>query len=195
MKKLQWAAAAMVLLATPAFAGWKVVPEGGATSVAKGTLQVTPGEDWNRNSARPVKQSEVWTLDGTSLNELYFVSDLPAGGTLLRDIDKKNRPLPKMNDAMQLADIPEFFESSWRIAHNTTLFEMGAVEPTRLGGKAAVKFAYQYAVQGETLTRRGLAVGAVVNGRLYLINFTAPSIYYFDRDAPKAETVFATAKL
>lgn len=189
------AVAALTLPAAPALAGWKLAPQGATTAVARGTLRVTPSEDWNRNSARPVKQSEVWTIDGTTLNELYFVSNLAAGGTLLRDVDKKNRPLPKMSGAMQLADIPEFFESTWRIGLNTTVFEMGAIEPTKLDGRDAVKFAYRYAVQGETLTRQGIAVGTVINKQLTLINFVAPSIYYFERDAPKAQAVFASARL
>lgn len=198
MRKLHVSIAAATLLglsATPAMAGWKVVPHGMATAVAKSTLRVTPGEDWNQSSVRPVKQSEVWTLDGDSLNQLYFVSGLAAGGTLLRDSNKKSRPLPKMNGAMQLADIPEFFESSWRLGLNTSLFEMGAIEPTKLDGHDAVRFAYQYTVQGEMLTRKGIAVGTVVKGQLYLINFVAPSTYYFDRDRSKAQAIFDSARL
>lgn len=189
------AAAALALPAAPALAGWKIAPQGAATTVGKGTLRVTPSDDWNRSSTRPVKQGEVWTIDGEALNQLYFVSGLVPGSTLLRDVDKKNRPLPKMNAAMQLTDIPEFFESTWRIGLNTTVFEMGTVEPAKLDGRDAVKFSYQYSVQGETLTRKGIAVGTVVNRQLYLINFVAPAIYYFDRDAPKAQALFASAKL
>jgi len=57
---------------------------------------VTPSEDWNRNTDRPIKKGEVWTLDGAVLNELYFVSGLAAGETLFRDLDKKENPLPKL---------------------------------------------------------------------------------------------------
>lgn len=198
MKRFHTLVAALVIAAlpaAPAFAGWKIAAHGVSTAVAKGTLKVTPGEDWNRSSSRPIKKSEVWTLDGSTLNELYFVSGLAAGETLLRDVDKRNRPLPKMNGSMQLTDIPEFFESSWRVALGTTLFEMGAMEPARLGGRDAVKFAYTYSVQGETMLRKGVAVGTIVDRQLHLINFVAPSIHFFDRDAPKAEAVFASARL
>lgn len=189
------AAALAVLPLTPALAGWKLAPGGAPVAVAKGTLTVTPGEHWSKSSYRPIKKSEVWTIDGLTLNELYFVSGLAAGEPLFREFDKKNNPLPKMNAAMQLTDVPEFFESSARIAMNTSLFEVTSVAPAKLGGYDAVKFSYRYSSQGSTLMRQGMATGTVVKGQLYLINFAAPAIHYFARDTAKAEAIMASARI
>ena len=41
-------AAALAALTGPALAGWKLVPRTVPIAVAKGTLTVTAGEDWNR---------------------------------------------------------------------------------------------------------------------------------------------------
>lgn len=183
------------LPAEAALAGWKTAPHGAATAVAAGALTVTPSDDWNRNSRRPIKKSEVWTLDGETLNELYFVSGLIPGETLFRDADKKNRPLPKLGTSMVLTDLPEFFESSARIALNTSLFELTKVEPTRFGGRDGVKFSYRYSVQGEPLIRRGVASATLIGNQLSLINFSAPEVYYFDRDRPKVEAIMASAKI
>jgi hypothetical protein len=180
--------------ASPALAGWKLVPHGAAAKAA-GVITVTPGEDWNRSSRKPIKKGEVWTLDGANLNELYFVAGLIAGETLFKDIDKKNRPLPKVGASMVLTDIPEFFESSARITLNTSLFQIGTVAPAKFGAHDAVKFEYTYSVTGESLTRKGVAMGALVGGKLYLINFAAPSIHYYDRDAPKAHAIMASAQI
>jgi hypothetical protein len=38
-----------------------------------------------------------------------------------------------------------------------------------------------------------LAIGTVVNNQLYLINVSAPALYYFDRAAPKVEAIMASA--
>lgn len=188
------AVSAFALSAGPALAGWKTAPHGVATAVAKGTLTVTPGDDWNRSSRQPIKKGEIWTLDGETLNELFFVSGLVAGETLLKDIDKKNRPLPKMAASMGLTDIPEFFESTWRIGLNTSLFETVNVSAAQMGGHDAVRFRYRYSVQGQNLVRTGEALGTVVGGKLYLINFVGPSIFYFDRDIAKAQAVMASAR-
>lgn len=199
MKKPIYLAAGALALAAlpaaPALAGWKLMSQGAPVTVAKGTLRVTPAENWNRTSVRPIPKGEVWTIDGVTLNELYFVSALLPGETLYRDSAKKERPLPKLAATMQLTDIPEFFESSNRLAMNTSVFQITGTEPAHLGGQAAVKFSFEYALAGTTLTRKGVAVGTMVSGRLYLISFIAPSLFYFDRDRAKAEAIMASATM
>lgn len=198
MKTVRILIGALLLAAVPAgpaTAGWKLKSAAKATAVAKGKLKVTPPEDWNQWSRRPIKKSEVWTLDGVSLNELYFVSGLIPGETLYRDIAKKDRPLPKMSAGMVLTDIPDFVESSLRIALKTSVFQVTKVEPARFAGHDGVRFTYEYAVEDSPLVRKGLAVGTVFADQLYLINFTAPGLYYFDRDRPKVEAVMSSAAL
>ena len=198
MKKLLVLAAGAALLAapaTPVLAGWKLVEKDQPVTVAKGTMTIRPDARWNRWSTRPIKTSEIWTIDGPELNELYFVDGLAAGGTLFKDARKKDAPLPTLSAKAELADIPEFVESSLRVALNTSAFEMGKVEPAVLGGQPAVRFGYEYAVEGAPLKRRGLALGTLKDGKLRLITYTAPTLYYFDRDLAKAEAVFASATL
>jgi hypothetical protein len=189
------AVALSALAATPVVAAWKLASQGVATTVAKGTLTVTPGEDWNRASWRPIKKSEIWTLDGTGLNQLYFVSGLIAGETLYKDISKKDRPLPKLGAATQLTDIPEFYESSTRLETGTSVFRVTGSEPMQFAGRPGVKFTFEFAVSGSTLTRKGVAAGTIANDKLYLIVFSAPGIHYFDRDRAKAEAIMASAKI
>jgi hypothetical protein len=194
-RNIRIAAALLLALlpAAPALAGWKLTGHGTAVAVAKGTLKVTPGEEWNRGSARPIPKGELWTLDGVTLNQLYFVSGLVPGETLYRDGLKKDRPLPRMVGAMQLTDIPEFFESSNRLVLNTSVFQVTATEPTRFGGHDGVRFRYEYAIQNSTLTVKGEAVATIADNKLYLISFAAPSLFYFDRDRAKAEAIMASA--
>lgn len=195
MKKLTatlLAATLVAVPAAPALAGWKLIDQDERVKVAKSTMHVTPGEDWNRWSHRPIKRSEVWTLDGTNLNEVYFVSGLEPGQTLYRDRKKKEQPLPTFSASMELTDIPDFVESSTRLALNTSVFEMTGVEPSTLGGHPAVRFTYEYAVEGSALQRKGLGVGTVVDGNLHLVTFAAPEIYFFDRDLPKVEAIIAS---
>ncbi len=198
MKPIYKIAAAAVLAAlpvTPALAGWRLMPAGEETAVAAGTLKVTPQDDWNRWSKRPIKKGEVWTLDGATLNELYFVVGLAPGETMFRDFRKKEAPLPKLRAGMDLTEIPEFFESSQRIALQTSVFEITSVRPGELAGRSGVRFSFEYAVEGSTLVRKGEAAATLVEDQLYLISFIAPSIHYYDRDLPKAEKIMASATM
>lgn len=198
MKRLShWIAAAALVLApaTPLMAGWKLVKQGVAVKVAKSTMVVTPGENWNRSSYRASKKGETWSLDGPTINEIYFAAAMIPGEALYRDPNKKDRPLPLMRKSMQLSDIPEFFESSQRIIYNTSLYEVTGVEPVKFLGQDGVRFTYQFAIEGNPLQYKGVVQAALVSGKLYLISFDAPSIHFYDRDRAKAEAIMASAKL
>ena len=189
---LALAAALVALPAAPVLAGWKLVEEDKPVAVAKSAMRVTPSENWNRWTARPVKQGETWTRDGVNLNELYIVAGLPAGMTLYKDVQKKERPLPKLSAKLDLTEIPEFYESSTRLVLNTSVFQMTAVEPAKMGGQDAVKFAFEYSVEGSPLKRRGMGLGTMVKGQLYLIAFAAPATHFFDRDKAEVEAIMAS---
>jgi hypothetical protein len=183
------------LVATPASAGWSIMHAGRAVPVAKSGMTVTPADDWNRWSSRPSKKSEIWTLDGTSLNELSFFALIANGEPLYRERDKKNLPLPKFKSDMLPTDLVDLFEASNRILLQTSLFEVRSIEPTKLAGKDAVRFSYRYVVQNDELSREGEAVAANIDGRLYLVNFVAPSIHYYERDLPKFRTLVNSIRI
>jgi len=179
----------------PASAGWAVMADHQPVAVAKSTLTVTPGSDWNRWSKRPSKNGEIWTLDGVSLNELSFLAGISSGETLYKDRKKKDRPLPKFDAKMIAPDIVQLFEASNRIILQTSLFEIDKVEPATLAGHAGVHFTYHYTVQADEVRRKGEARAAVIGSKLYLINFAAPMIHYYDANAPEARAIMDSAKL
>ncbi|MCB2072393.1 MAG: hypothetical protein KDE49_01650 [Novosphingobium sp.] len=189
------ALAVSTMAASPALAGWNLIERNQPVSVAQNTLSVTPREQWNQWTRRPIRKSEVWTRDGVSLNQIYFVAALAPGETLFKDVAKKDRPLPKLGGSLQLTDIPDFFESSIRISLNTSVFELTGIEPATFAGRPGVKFTFEYAVEGTALRQRGMAAGTLVGDALYLIAYTAPSVFYYDRDLAEAEAIIASAAM
>jgi hypothetical protein len=184
-----------VALASPAMAGFKLMPTGKPQPVGKLGLSVTPPNDWNRLGAKIGRNAESWTLDGLSLNDLTFYAGIEEGRTLFREVDKKNRPLPKFTASMLPPDIVSLFEGSYRVAAGTSLFEIGQVEPATFAGKAGVHFTYSFVQQGEEVRRNGEGTGAIVGGKLYLITFEAPVIHYFDRDIARYHDLVRTARI
>ena len=188
-------ATALIAAPTAAVAGWKVMAAGAPVAVAKSALKVTPGKDWNKASYRPSKKGEMWTLDGLTLNELSFFAGLAPGETILKDRHKKDKPLPTFKAQMLAPEIVQLFEATWRITLDTSLFEIDQVEPTTFAGHQGVRFTYHYAVQGDDLRRNGEARAAVVNGQLYLINFTGPAIHYFPASIDEVHKIMDSAAL
>lgn len=189
------AGAAALLVATPAMAGFKLMPAGQSQLIRKSALSVKPGVAWNRLGARLGRNAEAWTLDGHSLNDLIFYTAIPAGQTLFREVDKKNKPLPKFDAKMLAPDVAALFESSYRIAGSTSLFSIDSIEPATFAGKPGFRFTYSFTVQDEEVRRAGEATGAIVNGQLYMITFEAPKIHYFDRNVADYRAVVASAKI
>jgi hypothetical protein len=167
---------------SPSQAGWTLMSKDTAVTVANSTMTVTPDQNWSRWTSRPSVKGEIWTIDGLALNELSFFGRINHGETLYRERDSRNMPLPKFRAEMLPTDIVEFFETSNRIVLQTTIFTIDKVEPAKLDGYDAVRFEYHFTVESDQLNRKGEGVAANVNGKLYLVNFAAPEIHYFDRD-------------
>lgn len=189
------AAAAALLVSAPATAGFKLMAPGQSQLIRKSTMSVTPTIAWNRLGARLGRNAEAWTLDGHSLNDLIFYSAIPAGGTLFREVDKKNKPLPKFDSKMLAPDVAAMFESTYRIAASTSLFTVDSIEPATFAGQPGFRFAYSFAVQGEEVRRSGEATGAIIRGQLYMITFEAPKVYYFDRNIADYRALVASTKV
>lgn len=188
-------AAAACALATPAMAGWKLMPKATPVTVAKSAMTVTPGEDWNRWSVRPSKRGETWTVDGVSLNELQFFAGVLPGEPIYRERNRKDEPLPRFDAKMLPPEIVQVVEGSHRILLRTSLFEVGEVAPMPLGGHPGLRFTYSYSVQDEDVRRKGEGRAAIVEGKLYLVTFAAPEIHYFDAGIAEARRVMDSVRI
>lgn len=169
-------------LAIPAHAGWKLIPANEEARLKKSGMTVTPTKEWNRWTRRPGKKAEAWTLDGLNLNEITFYGGIETGDTLLKDRNKKTKPLPRFDSSMLIPDIVQWFEANNRIVLDTALFEVDSIVPTQFAGQQGFRFTYHYVATGDELVRKGEAVGAMVEDKLYLINYAAPEIHFFDHN-------------
>jgi hypothetical protein len=181
------------LPASPALARWELIEGGKPFAIGKTGMRVTPGGNWNRWKANATDITENLSRDGIMLNDLFIVAGLPGGETLFAEADPKERPLPKLSATLDLIEIPEFYEGSIRLALNTSVFAITSTEPATMSGHPAIRFTFDYAFSDSPLNRRGLGMGTIVEGKLYLIVFDGPATYFFDRDRAEVEAIMASA--
>jgi hypothetical protein len=187
----RWLAGAVaLLLADPAGARWKEVAPA-RLAVAGSTLRVTADPGWNRWTKRPIKQEEVWSLDGPLLNRLDFFAGIAPGEPLARERNKNREPLPKFKAAMRAPEIAELIERTLRITEGAPDFVVETVAPVAFAGDQGFRLRFRY-TKGE-LVRRGEARGRVVDGKLYLITYAAPALYYFDTGLARATAIMDSA--
>lgn len=180
-------------VSAPALAN-KLIKAGQTVEVAKSDLQATPKIDWNRLNLRTGRDAETWTLDGELLNDVTFYGEIEDGKTLFREVDKRNRPLPRFSSTMLLTDIPAMLESSYRIARETPIFEITNAEPTTFAGRKGIRFAYEFLGPDE-VRRRGEASAAIIDGKLYMSSYEAPMLHFFDKSVEAYREVLASLKI
>ncbi len=187
------AAIAISIVAAEASAH-KLREAGAAVEVADSNVLVTPTRDWNRVSGRIGKNVETWTLDGTQLNDVTFFAGIAVGNPLVKERSKKHEPLPKFTKDTLLIEIPELLEGTYRPYKRLATFEIRNVEPTEFLGHDGILFAYRYSDR-DGLTKLGEASASIIGGKLYMITYDAPRIYYFERSLEDFRTLLRSARL
>ncbi|WP_338424836.1 hypothetical protein [Sphingopyxis kveilinensis] len=186
-----FAAAVVAAWSPSAKAGWKLMSA--KQTVQVDSLKVTPERDWNQGG-RPGQQGRVWTQDGTGLNALEFFSAIPNGGSLYKERDKKNNPMPKFDSNLLLPELADFFERSFRAANQLSDFSIVESAPTDIGGRKGLLVRYRYTMPNDELTRLGEARLAVVDGKLFVANYYAPQLHYFEAGLPEAQAMMQSAR-
>ena len=181
-------------LSSPAAAQWRLVKAGEPRTVVSNELVVVPTGDWNRSTERPTKRTEIWTKDGTTLGELDFWLGVKKGEPLFKERSKKKSPLPHFDSNMLPTDLVEFFQDTARTVLGGSLFEVVSVNPATLAGHPGVEFEHVFTGSDE-VARRGLVRAAIIDGELYMINWDAPRLHYFDEHLDEVRDIMDSAKL
>jgi len=69
-----------------------------------------------------------------------------------------------------------------------------SIQPRPFLGTTGFQFDYEH-LDGDELWRRGRAVGAVINGELYLVLLDAAKLHYYEMTLPDFEAVVTSAQL
>ena len=166
-------------------------------NVGDHTLSVVAPRPWNHQ--RPVMFEDVravedWTLNGPLLDGISFVTGLRDGKTLIRQRRTASQQVPIFRSSMTAPEITAMIESLYRVRGGAVDFRTVALAPRPFLGTNGFQLDYEH-LDDDELWRRGRAVGAVVNGQLYLILLDAAKSHYYDAALPDFEAVVASAQL
>jgi hypothetical protein len=166
--------------------------------VGDGALSVIPPQPWNRQRRlslfEDVRQVEDWTLNGSLLDGISFVTGLPSGRYLIRQRRTADQQVPKFRADMTPPEITAMLESLYRVRGGAVDFRTLSLQPRPFLGYNGFQFDYEH-LDGDELWRKGRAIGAVINGRLYLILLDAAKLHYYGATLPDFEAIVASARL
>ena len=166
-------------------------------SVGDHSMIVTPPRPWNRH--RPIffediRQVEDWTQDGPLLDGISFVTGLKNGKSLIRQRRTANQQVPLFRSNMTPPEIAAMIESLYRVRGGAVDFRTVSLQPRQFLGTNGFQLDYEH-LDDDELWRKGRAVGAVINGQLYLIMFDAARSHYYEAALPDFEAIVASAQL
>jgi hypothetical protein len=157
---------------------------------------VIPTVRWNKAPRGPsdIQREENWTLNGPLLDGLTFIGGLENDKRIVQQRRKADRKVPNFRSDMNPTEIAAMIESFYRIRAGSSRFEMTGLQPRDFAGRPGFQFDFAH-LGGDEVWRRGRAVGAVVDGRLYLALFDAARMHYFDAGLPEFERIVESARI
>jgi len=159
--------------------------EPGRTTI-KDELTVTADARWNRIEGGR-DGAEVWTADGTALDVLAFYVGVAEGETLGA---APSEFAPRFRPTMSPHDIVELYEAL--VTQEGSEFRLERLGPAGFGGRPGFVFEHT-TVMREGPALSGIAYGTVAGGRLYLLSYTAPRRYFFEKNLDQVRSIAASA--
>lgn len=205
MKLLSKAALLIGLLGLPAcsslgggigYSEYSTVPVR-RVSVGNGNMTVEPPRPWNRRHAMlfdDIPAVEDWTLNGPLLDGITFITGLRSGHFMVRQSHQSEQQVPKFRADMTPPEIAEMLESLYRVRGGAVDFHTLSIQPRTFLGTNGFQFDFEH-LDDDELWRKGRAVGAVVNGELYLVMLDAARSHYYDSALPDFEAIASSARL
>ena len=164
--------------------------------VGDNSLAVTPPREWNRIAASlftDIQDVEDWTQNGPYLDGISFVTGLKNGKALVYQRSRDDRQVPKFRSNMTPPEIAAVLESLFRVRGGAVDFTMTALAPRPFLGTNGFQYDFEH-LDSDEVRRKGRAVGAVIDGKLYLILFDAARSHYYNALLPDFEGMVNSAR-
>jgi hypothetical protein len=167
-------------------------------SVGDGGMSVVAPRPWNERRRSilfdDVREVEDWTLNGPILDGISFVYAMKSGRYLIRQRKTADQHVPKFRDDMTPPEIAAMLESLYRVRGGAVEFRTLGLQPRPFLGANGFQLDYEH-LDSDELWRKGRVVGAVINGRLYMILLDAARAHYYNATLPDFEAIVGSAQI
>jgi hypothetical protein len=189
LRLLVAAAAAAVALAACA----PITKVATGEAVVRDRIAVTVTTPWNQFERGLGDNTPVWTTEGITVDALQFYVGIKDGELIAPTPAQPKGVVPlAFRRGMQPADVVALYQALW--TRDGSTFALEKLEPADfLGG--GFRFDYALTRKVDDVRLSGTAWGAVRNGELFLINFSAPRLGFYPRLKPQAEALARSARV
>ena len=169
-----------------------------SVNVGDGSMAVTAPRPWNRTrrsifSFEDVRQVEDWTLNGPLLENISFITGLRNNRQIVYERRTEDRQVPRFRSDMSAPEITAMLETFFRTRGGSVDFRTLSLQPRLFLGANGFQFDFEH-LDSDELWRKGRAVGAVIDGKLYLILLDAARSHYYASTVGDFEAIVASAR-
>jgi hypothetical protein len=163
-------------------------------SVIKDRLMVTVERGWNQFARGLGDNVPTWTQEGVTVDTLRFYVALKDGELIApTPSEPKGQAALAFKSKMQTSEVVALFEGLYSRGGST--FTLDKVEPGNFLGGPGFRFEFSSIRKSDDVRLRGVAWGAVRNGELWVITYTAPRLAFFPRGVTAAENIARSARV
>jgi len=174
--------AATALLVLAACQTFNLAESGKSVQLAK-AFSITPARDWN---LLVNGQVQIWTIDGPILQRMRVFNGIENGKPLVDALsaDQDKKP-PVFESSMTPIEIRDLFVATIARVDQFNL-ETSELRPEAVADESGFRFEYNY-TDKNGVDKRGFVLATIRNDRLYLFDYEAVALYYYDRYLDDAE--------
>ncbi|MBA3578319.1 MAG: hypothetical protein H0W39_12055, partial [Sphingomonas sp.] len=119
---------------------------------------------------------------------------LPHGRYLIQTNRRDAQQVPRFHSNMTAPEIQSMLESAFRVRGGAVDFKTLSLQPRQFLGQPGFQFDFEH-LDSDEVWRKGRAVAAVIDGRLYLIMIDAVRSHYYPEALADLEALVASAQL
>lgn len=157
-------------------------------------LTVTVDKAWNQFERGLGDNTPTWTQDGITVDALRFYVALKDGALIVPTPSEPKGTKPLAYKAgMQPAEIVGLFEGAF--SRDGSTFQLERLTPQPFAGQPGFRFEFSGVRKRDEVRLKGIGWGAVRNGELFVITYTAPRLSFYDRHLASAEAIAKSARI
>lgn len=161
--------------------------------VIKERMTVTVPKAWNRYDPASSEFAEAWTADGIPLDNLWFYAGV-GNGKLLRPVtDRNEKKAPRFQANMTPTEIVEIVETL--TVQDGSTFKLERLTTDVIADGRGFRFDFRSLRKRDEVEIRGSGFGTIRGDRLYLILYSAPATYYYNKHISAVEAIARSLKI
>jgi hypothetical protein len=170
------------------------------TKVSTGTVTVRERlivdvpDTWNQFERGLNPLVSTWTNEGLFVDALQFYVGIKDGELIAPTPSEPKGTAPLIfRSSMQGREVAALVQGWW--TRDGSTFTLERIEPQAFLGGPGFRFEYSVLRKIDDVRLKGVAWGAVRNGELFMLNFSAPGLSFFGRYQQRAEAIAKSARL